>query len=162
MWRMLGIMLTTLWVSTFPYILEMLKEHIFVLWSIPILYKTAVRCMKSVYSLDIWEMYNQETRLMVVILVMSPTGHSALWESQWKLTKCLAVPSCFLHKPKLSICRLLCLLPASCWLILWPWWQKWHVCLKHQLMFNRLHGINIPADRSLHYHHCEKLKSYKV
>jgi hypothetical protein len=44
-----------------------------------------------------------------------------LWESQWKLARCLVFPSCFLHKPELSVKGLL-LLSCWClaWFILWP------------------------------------------
>jgi hypothetical protein len=44
-----------------------------------------------------------------------------------------------------TLCRLLCLLTASCWFIvwfiLWPWRWRQHVPLKHCLTFNGLNGI---------------------
>jgi hypothetical protein len=35
------------------------------------------------------------------------------------------------------------------WFILQPWRWRWHVPVKYQLTFTRLHGVTIPEDRIL-------------
>jgi hypothetical protein len=64
--------------------------------------------------------------------------HCVVWDSQWELTSCCAVPSCFLCKPSPCFLHgLLFLLPASCWfpacLIFHPLRWRRYVSLEHQL-----------------------------